>query len=115
QYRYRWTTVGGDGARQPGDQVAVISPTVNGPDGPDLIDQIVQHTPRVLWLMRVEHVISERGWLTHLEGWAGNGQPLPAGDDCATQTLMTGTVHLGNEYLWHYRVPSPNGNTSNQE
>lgn len=115
QYRYRWTTVGGDGARQPGDQVAVQSPTVNGPDGPELIDQIVRFAPRMLWLMRVEHNISTNGWTTTLEGWAGNGQALPAGDDCSTQTLASGTVHLGNEYLWHYRVPSPNGNTSNQE
>ena len=115
QYRYRWTAVGGDGARQPGDQVAVRSATVNGPDSAGGLGTIIQHLPRALWLMRVEHVISDRGWLTHMEGWAGNGEALPAGDDCATQTLLSGTVHLGNENLWHYRVPSPNGNTSSTE
>lgn len=112
KYLYRWEAVGGDGQRVPGEQVAVMSPTVNGPDGPDVADEIARFTPRALWLMRLEHSISERGWTTTMEGWAGLGTALPGGDDCTQQTLMTGTVHLGNEHLWHYRVPSPNGNHS---
>lgn len=115
RYIYRWTAVGGDGQRVPGEQVAVMSGTVNGPDGPDLVDEIARFTPRPLWLMRLEHNISERGWTTTMEGWAGLGTALPGGNDCTEQTLMSGTVHLGNEYLWHYRVPNPNGNVSGLE
>lgn len=115
RFHYRWTTVGGDGQRQPGDQVALLGPTVNGPDGPDLVDEIARFTPRAVWVMRIEHSISERGWDTTMDGWAGLGTALPGGDDCDEQTMLSTTVHLGNEYLWHYRVPSPNGNQSGLE
>ena len=115
QIRYTWETTG-DPARVPGEQVAVQSPTVNGPDSPGVIGDVIRFAPRALWLTKVTHDISDDGgWITGMEGWAGNGTALPAGDDCVTQTLIAGSVHLGTETLSYYRNPSPNGNTSSTE
>lgn len=114
EIRYTWETTG-DPGRCPGEQVAVLSPTVNGPDSPGLLGEVVRSLPRALWVTHVTHDISDGGWITALEGWAGNGTAHPAGDDCVTQTLMAGLVHLGTETLSYYRNPSPNGNVSNTE
>jgi len=94
-YRWAWT-VQGDPELSPGHVVSVTSRAVG--------------SNTALWVMRVSHQITDRGWTTSLEGWAGAGQPLPAGDDCVTQTLLSSSGrHLGNEYLSHYRRPNPDG------
>ena len=107
--RWRWQTTGRPDL-QTGDSVAVQSPTVNAPSDGSLIGNIVHLLPVLMWLMRVEHTISDAGWTTALEGWTGWGDPLPAGNDCTTQTLLGSQgVHVGNEWLAHYRNPSPAG------
>lgn len=109
QWRYQWTATG-DPDRIPGEQVAIQGARVNSSDTTDLIDQIIGLLPRAVWLMRVSHLITDRGWTTSMEGWAGLGTPLPAGNDCTTvQILGQQGVHIGNEYLWHYRNPNPAG------
>lgn len=96
-YRWAWTGTG-DPEMMPGQVVSVTSPTVG--------------TGTRLWLMRVAHDSTESGWTTSMEGWAGAGTALPAGDDCVTQTLVGSTgFHIGNEYLAHYRTPNPAGLT----
>lgn len=96
-HRWQWT-VAGDPELSPGHVVSMTSPTVG--------------SNAALWLMRVSHSITERSWTTSLEGWAGAGHPLPAGDDCVTQTLVgNGGFHLGDEYLSYYRRPNPDGTT----
>ena len=106
---WRWRTTG-DPQRQPGESVAVQGPTVFGRDSDDLTGILLQVVPRPVWLTRVAHTITDAGWTTDMEGWAGNGTILPAGNDCVTQTLLGNSgVHIGNEYLWHYRNPNPVG------
>lgn len=108
-FRYGWT-VRGDPEMQPGQVVTVRSSTLNGVRGGDLIDSLLGLIPVPLWLMRVSHSLTDRGWTTDMEGWAGGGEALPAGNDCVT-TLLLGSEgrHLGNEYLSHYRRPNPDG------
>ncbi len=108
QHRFRWTCVGGDNERYPGEQVAILSPQANW-RSTEFVDQVLAALPRVVWLTRVDHSIGTRGFTTVLEGWAGNGAALPAGNDCVTTTLLAGSVHVGNETLSHYRNPSPVG------
>ncbi len=96
--RYGWTTTG-DPARLPGEVVIVVSATAFGDE-----------TPTNMWLMRVAHTITGRGWTTAMDGWRGGGTALPAGNDCVTTTLLgSAGKHLGNEYLSHYRRPNPDG------
>lgn len=95
QYRWTWTATG-DPLRMPGQVVSVTSPSVG--------------SNTRLWLMRVTHDITDRGWTTTMEGWAGAGRALPAGDDCVVRPLVNNQgFHIGNEYLSHYRNPHPSG------
>lgn len=95
---WRWTTIG-DAEMSPGHVVQVNSPTIGG-------------GPTTLWLMSVAQDFVDGSWTTSMEGWAGAGMALPAGDDCATQTLVgNGGFHIGNETLSHYRRPVPDGTT----
>ncbi|MDQ3540899.1 MAG: hypothetical protein M3440_09440 [Chloroflexota bacterium] len=96
---YRWTWTGmGDAEMSPGQVVSVTSPMVG--------------TNTRLWLMSVAHTFTDDEWTTAMSGWAGAGTALPAGNDCATQTLVgNGGFHLGNEYLAHYRRRNPDGTT----
>ena len=59
------------------------------------------------WIMRVEHDFTSDAFTTTVEGWAGGGVALPAGDDCRTETVTNDTIHAGTETLSHYRDPSP--------
>lgn len=116
QIRYRWT-VPGDPERIPGEKVAITSAIVNGSTDTSTVGVLIAELPRPVWLMKVSHILPARsGWITTLEGWAGTGSALPAGDD-TTEIAILGSagVHLGNEYLSHYRNPSPNGNISTTE
>lgn len=95
QYRWRWTTTGDPGV-MPGMVVSVTSPKVGSAER--------------LWLMRVSHTISDEGWTTDMEGWAGAGVAMPAGDDCVVRPLVGSQgFHIGNETLSHYRNPNPSG------
>lgn len=106
---WRWRTTG-QPERQPGEAVAVMSPNATGWDEGGVIGDIIRHLPRAVWLTRVSHTISDGGWTTTMEGWAGGGQSLPAGNDCELHTLLGNQgVHIGNEWLGHYRNPSPAG------
>lgn len=106
---WTWRTTG-QPERQPGETVAVLAPDVTGWDTPGPLGDLVRHIPRAVWLMRVRHSITDAGWTTDMEGWAGYGQQLPAGNDCVVQTLLGSQgVHIGNEWLSHYRNPSPRG------
>jgi hypothetical protein len=84
---------------QPGDVVQVESDTL-GSSG-------------LRWLTGIDQDVTERGgYLAQMEGWAGNGEALAAGADCAEQTLIGSTgVHLGDETIAWYRTPSPSGST----
>jgi len=84
---------------QPGDVVSVQSDPL-GIEGPE---------PR--WLMSLSQTYEPQrdGYQAVMEGWAGGGSPLPAGNDCTITTLRTAPVHLGDEYLTYYAVPSPSG------
>ena len=110
QYRWQWR-VRGDAARQPGEAVAVFSPEMLRLLNGTLAENLVAELPMPLWLMRVEHTIGlGGGWVTDLEGWAGLGEERPAGNDSVFFNLLgSGGVHIGNEYLWHYRNPNPAG------
>jgi hypothetical protein len=93
--RWAWTATG-DPDVMPGQVVSVTSPTVGSNTS--------------LWLMRVAHDGTESGWTTSMEGWAGAGAAMPAGDDCVIHTLVGSTgFHIGNEFLSHYRTPNPAG------
>ena len=111
-YRFSWSGVG-DPELSPGQVVTMISPTVNGATGNDLADALEGAAPVTLWLMQVAHSITERGWTTSMEGWAGSGTAMPAGNDCVTTTILGTTGrHVGNETLSHYRRPTPDGLTA---
>ena len=93
-----------------GPSVAVLSPTVNHTTAYGTVDELIRALPVALWLMRVEHVIGEGGWTTRMQGWAGAGTALPAGNDIVTTSLLGSEGrHLGTEYLSHYRRPNPEG------
>jgi hypothetical protein len=87
----------GHPALQPGDVMIVNSPTVG-----------VVTAAR--WLMSLDQSVTERGYEATMEGWAGAGSALAAGDDCRTETVTIpgdGVVHMGTETLSHYKDPSP--------
>ena len=110
--RVSWTGIG-DPELSPGQVVTMVSPTVNGSTGTDLTSFLVGIAPIPLWLMQVAHSITDRGWTTSMEGWAGTGTALPAGNDCVTTTILgTAGRHVGNETLSHYRRPTPDGLTA---
>lgn len=68
----------------------------------------VLHSDR--WLMRVDHDLDSEAFLTTMEGWAGTGTPLPAGDDCKRVAVGgDAVIHFGDQTLSHYRDPSPDG------
>lgn len=107
--RFSWEGVG-DPFRIPGEQVALLSPTVNGSTSTDATARLIANLPLAAWLMSVRHTITDRGWTTAMTGWAGTGQALPAGNDCITISLLGSSGrHVGNEYLAHYRRPNPDG------
>lgn len=107
--RYGWTATG-DPEMSPGQVVTLRSPAVNGTWGTDLIDVLVGLLPVPMWLMRVSHRITPRGWTTPMHGWAGAGRAIASGVDCAYTTILGSKGrHVGNEYLGHYRRPNPDG------
>lgn len=90
----RWAFLG-ENTVQPGDVVALTSTALELDDARR-------------WVMTTDHS-SGRGYKTDWTGWAGFGMPIPGGDDTAEVPVVTGPVHVGDEYLWHYAVPSPTG------
>jgi len=109
--RYGWTATG-DPEMSPGQVVTLQSPAVNGRRGGDLVDLLLGILPVPMWLMRVSHRITERGWTTAMEGWAGAGQAIASGVDCTYTTILGSEGrHFGNEYLSHYRRKNPDGLT----
>ena len=83
---------------QPGDVVHVTAPSIG-------IDAD-------LWVLSTQHTFTdEDGFSTTFTGWAGAGSALAAGNDCVNQLIFTDPVHIGDEYLSHYAVPSPSGRT----
>lgn len=81
---------------QPGDVAAVESPTV-GAAG-------------TLWITSVAHTSSAGAvTTTTYEGTRGNGEALPAGQDCIALTLRSAAVHLGDEYVPWYAQPNHSG------
>ena len=61
------------------------------------------------WVMSVDHSASAQGIRTTWQGWTGVGTALAAGDDSEVITVFTSPRHIGDEYLSHYAVPSPQG------
>lgn len=108
--RWQWETTG-DPLRRPGESVAVQSASVSHSTAPGLTGDLIRSLPVAMWLMRVEHII-ETGWTTTMQGWAGYGTALPAGNDSVFHPLLGPEGrHLGTEYLSHYRRPNPDGLT----
>lgn len=109
--RYGWTATG-DPEMSPGQVATVRSSIVNGVRGGDVVDDLLGILAIPMWLMRVSHRITERGWTTPMQGWRGAGRAIESGVDC-TYTTILGPAgrHFGNEYLAHYRRPNPDGLT----
>lgn len=82
---------------QPGDVIAVMSPSVGIAD------------TTAYWVTGVRHEWSDRGYTTILTGWAGGGAPLAAGIDEAVIPIGTGPYRLGDEFLSHYVIPAAGG------
>lgn len=94
---WSWTIVG-DPELSPGHVVQLNSPTIG--------------ENATVWVMSVAQDYVDGSWTTSLEGWAGAGMALPAGNDCAYQQLVgTSGFHIGNETLAHYRRPAADGTT----
>lgn len=85
----------GDALRAPGEVVTVDSPHLG--------------TSGTYWLMRLDWRIDSRGYIDAMEGWAGGGEPLPAGIDHEEISVFTSPRHVGDEYVAWYAVPSPQG------
>jgi hypothetical protein len=95
---HEWTT-DGQPLRRPGEVVTLDAPTVGSETS--------------VWVTRMAHdfTLSE-GWVTSFTGWTGNGEALPSGSDvCVDIPLLTGPVHIGDEVVSWYAVPSPTGTT----
>jgi len=110
QFRYAWSGTGDAGLIN-GDVVSVQSPAIHSVRDPaTLLAGLIGILPANLWLMKVAHTIGNGGWTTAMEGGAGAGKAFPAGNDCVTTTLLGSEGrHVGNEHLWHYRRPNPDG------
>lgn len=81
---------------QPGDVATVTSETV-GATGD-------------LWITSVAHTMGATGLkTTTFAGIRGNGEALPAGQDCIEVDLFAGPYHLGDETISWYAHPSPQG------
>lgn len=61
------------------------------------------------WLMDLDLTGDERGLTATYDGWLGAGESLPAGVDLTTIDIQDAPLHLGDETLSHYAVPSPSG------
>jgi hypothetical protein len=93
---FTWTTEG-DPQRSLGESVDLYSPTA-------------VETSANVWLTRIDQSVTDDGYWADMEGWAGHGQVLPAGNDCSTVTLIGSEGrHLGSATLSHYRRPTPDG------
>lgn len=92
-----WTYLGSPGI-QPGDVATLTSPLLE-------LDEDDR------WVTQIDHSSSTRGIRTTWTGWWSPGSSLPAGDDSVEIPVFTNPRHIGNEYLSHYAVPSPQGKT----
>lgn len=93
----------GHPALQPGDVVTVTSPTVG-------VDTLSDR-----WLMSITQSVSDRGYEATMEGWAGAGEALAAGNDCVTEPVTIsgdGILHLGNQTISRYADPTADGTTA---
>jgi hypothetical protein len=68
-------------------------------------------TNQRVWLMSLDQSVTDRGYIARMSGWFGAGQALGAANDCFTVSVGSGTYHVGEETLSHYRDPSPDGTT----
>lgn len=91
-----WETRG-DPDRQPGDVIEARSETFD--------------SAGKRWLMSIRQTVTNRDYTAQMTAWAGAGSPLLAGSDARTVAVATGPYHIGDEYLSHYAVPSPNSKT----
>jgi len=81
---------------QPGDVATVTSATVGAVGD--------------LWITDVAHTMGATGLkTTTFDGIRGNGEALPAGQDCIEVDLFTGPYHLGDEAISWYKHPAPQG------
>lgn len=85
----------------PGDVVRVESDTLG--------------THRDFWLLGVDVSYDEGGLTATYEAWAGGDGFLPTGIDRIVIPIQDTPIHLGDETVSWYAVPSPNGNVSNIE
>lgn len=62
------------------------------------------------WLMRLDQsVIDTQGYYATMEGWTGTGTSLPAGHDCTSIAVGSGSYHVGDETLSYFADPTPDG------
>ncbi|MGE3796855.1 MAG: hypothetical protein AB7G88_03360 [Thermomicrobiales bacterium] len=67
-------------------------------------------TSEARWLLSVDHDVDDRGFVTTISTWSGNGEALPAGDDCVSESIGSADAyHLGNQIISRYRDPTPDG------
>ena len=88
----------GDAQRAPGDVVQLTSSTL-----------LLAGANR--WLTSLRQTVSDAGYLVTMEGWAGGGSALPAGNDTITLSIRSAAVHLGDETIPWYAQPTPSGKT----
>lgn len=93
----RWD-IHGDPTRQPGDIVYVESASLGIPPNAKR------------WLMDLNQRV-DRGYHATMEGWAGAGQALAAGEDSVAISVGTGPYHIGDETISWYASPVPQGAT----
>lgn len=99
RYAETWETWGSPNI-QPGDRVRIISPSTNPNSATD----------NLRWVLSVDHTITDRGWFTTIQAWAGAGSALPEANDCATMTLGGGsTYHIGDQTRSNFQNPTPVG------
>jgi hypothetical protein len=93
---FTWKTAGRPDV-QPGEIAVLTFPTWG-----------IENVP--VWIMRLADDVDDAGGYQHtVTGWAGKGEPLPAGDDCDEIPIATSPRHIGNQTLSWYADPTPNG------
>lgn len=95
-HELRWETWA-DQDRQPGEAVTLDVPTFDAAGR--------------YWLMGITERFDDGGFVDTMSAWVGGTTSFPSGDDLEEVNVGAGPWHVGDEYLSHYAVPSPQGTT----
>jgi hypothetical protein len=85
------------------------APTIN-PGNVAQVESLRTGLTGPVWIMSVSHDIDDGGYWTRCRGWYGSGEVLPGSPDERTLPLPPqGTIHVGNQTIQGWEVPTPNG------